>query len=152
MKNVIKAVLVLVFLFGSTSAFALKDCIKAGTCAKAPPGSTLTGDKSGNISWTGMRVAQIVHFRQSTALNDNWGPRTSVAGTTYQLPDVGTEGGRFQIILVGGQWLFIDCHNQVSEAAVGDVPGVTLNGVGAVCDDSQGGALGISGTHAFQGK
>ncbi|MDD5083322.1 MAG: hypothetical protein PHT88_00095 [Candidatus Moranbacteria bacterium] len=153
MKKFIKLALVSVFLLGlSMNANALKDCLKAKTCAKAPAGSTLTADTAGNISWTGMQVKQVVHFRQSTALNDNWAPRTSVAGTSFQLPDVAKEGGRFQLILVGGGWLFIDCHNQVSQVAVGDVPGVQLSGVGAVCDDSQGGALGISGTNAFQGQ
>lgn len=151
MKNLIKLILVAVFLLEATNANALTNCLKTGTCAKAPVGSTLTANKTGHISWTGMKVQQVVHFRQSTDLNDNWAPRSTVAGTSFQLPDVATEGGRFQLILVGGGWLFIDCHNQVGEGVVGNVPGVKLSGVGAVCDDPNGGALGISGTTAFQG-
>lgn len=149
------ATLVLVFagFFGaSVPAQALTDCLQAQTCAKIPAGATITADPSGRVSWTGVTVQQIVHFKQEDTDGSGWQTRTSVPGNSTILKDVAHQGGRFQLILSGGKWAFLDCHGQVAPTAVGDIPGVNTQGVGVICDDARGGAFGISGTRANQGE
>lgn len=134
MKKIIKVALVAItFLFAvATNAETYK----------APPGSTISADKSGKISWTGVQVDEVVHFKQEDPEGTGWLVKHSVGGAkSFTLPNVKQDGGRFQLKL-GGKWLLVTPEG---------VPGAKLHGVDLVGDDPQGYALGISGTRTAQG-
>jgi hypothetical protein len=134
MKKFIKLVLI-------ATALVFTTAINAETY-NAPSGSKIFADKSGKISWSGVQVDQVVHFKQEDPEGTGWLIKHSVGGArSFTLPNVAKDGGRFQLKL-NGKWLLVTPEG---------VPGATLHGVGPICDDPQGCALGISGTRAAQG-
>lgn len=116
----------LVALVASFSAFA-------GTFV-VPPNATVTGNPDGTVTWSGVALGSVVHFRDVNAPPVEHlvsGPSGSI-----KLHDVAANGGRLQVRDVNGNWAWLTPQ------------GARFNLVGAHldCSNHDGCALEVDGT------
>ena len=105
----------------------------AGTFV-VPPNATVSGNSDGTISWSGVSLGSVVHFRDVNAPPVEH--RVSGTSGSIKLHDVAANGGRFQVRDVNGNWAWL-------------TPSGTrfvLSGAHLDCSHHDGCALEVNGT------
>ncbi len=127
------------YLTATLVALAVSASAFAGTFV-VPPNATITGSPDGTVSWSGVKLGSIVHYRDTNATP----PETSVGGASsgsIQLKEIASYGGRLQLRDSNGNYAWL------SPAGAR----FNLVGIHVDCSNHDGCALEISGASSKSG-
>lgn len=105
----------------------------AGTFV-VPPAATITGSPDGTVSWSGVELGSVVHFRDVNAPPVEH--KVKGSSGSIKLQDVASNGGRIQVRDTNGNWAWL-------------TPSGTrfaLAGIHLDCSNHDGCALEVNGT------
>lgn len=92
------------FFTATLVALAVSASAFAGTFV-VPPNATITGSSDGTVSWSGVELGSVVHFRDVNAPPVEH--KVKGSSGSVKLQDVAANGGRFQVRDVNGNWAWL---------------------------------------------
>ncbi len=93
------------FFTAALAAIAVSASAMAATF-HVPPNATVTGSPDGTISWSGVSIGSVVHFRDTNSAPVEYKVGGATTGSV-KLQEVASYGGRFQLIDGNGNWAYL---------------------------------------------